>query len=176
MIRSTLRKAALTLGLIGGALLGAALGFGGGVPYIPSTAPFSEPNQEVATFNAFIQMLNGIPNALAPANTTVSVGAFCQNAAAGGTPQVCNGQRGAVAFTGLTVAATGTNQAIVITDSFITTASVCSGAFVTAFTAGSAVVPATFTPTAGSLSVIIANAGATTNAVTTGTFGFNCVQ
>jgi hypothetical protein len=172
MIRKTLQA----LGLAFGALFGAAVAFGGGVPFIPSQAPFSEPNQEIATFNTFIQMLNGIPNVLAPANTTVSLGAFCQNAAAGGTPQVCNGQRGAVAFTGLTVAATGTNQTIVITDSFITTASVCTGNFVTAFTAGSAVVAATFVPTAGSLTVTIANAGATTNAVTTGTFGFNCVQ
>lgn len=158
-----------------GALLGATVGFGGGVPLIPSSPTFSEPSQIVGTLNTFIQTLNGQATAIAPAQI-VSTGSFCQNAAAGGTPQVCNGQRGAVAYTGLTVAATSTTQAIVITNSLITTASVCSGAFVTAFTAGSAVVPATFTPTAGSLSIIIANAGATTNAVTTGTFGFNCVQ
>lgn len=142
------------------------------VPFIPSSPNFSEASQIVGTLNALITQLNGGAG-YAPAQN-ISFGTFCQNAAAGGTPQVCNGQRGAVAFTGLTVAATGTNQAIVITNSTITTASVCTGAFITAFTSGSAVVPATFTPTAGSLSIVIANAGATTNAVTTGTFGFSC--
>jgi hypothetical protein len=144
------------------------------VPFIPSSPTYSEPSQIIGTLNALITQLNG-GQGYAPAQT-VSFGTFCQNAAAGATPQICNGQRGAVAFTGLTVAATGTNQAIVVTNSAITTSSVCTGAFITAFTAGSAVVPATFVPSAGSLSIVIANAGATTNAVTTGTFGFNCTS
>jgi len=176
MIRTMVRRAALAFGLSAGALFGAALGFGGGIPYIPSSAPFSEPNQEIATFNTFIQMLNGIPNVLAPANTTVSIGSFCQNATAGATPQICNGQRGAVAYTGLTVAAPATNQTVVITNSFITTASVCTAAFTTAFTAATVINTGQIVPTAGSLTISIANSGSGTNAVTTGTLGFNCVQ
>jgi len=35
----------------------------------------------------------------------VSLGTQCQNAAAGASPQICNGQRGIVLFTGITVAA-----------------------------------------------------------------------
>ena len=143
------------------------------MPSVPSTPTYSEASQIVGTLNALINQLNGNVG-YAPAQN-VSFGSFCVNAAAGGTPQVCNGQRGQVAYTGLTVAATGTNQAIVVTNSSILANSQCSGDFITAFTAGSAVVPATFVATAGSLSVVIANAGTTTNAVTTGTFAFNCI-
>lgn len=168
MFHKILRSAAIGFA----ALCGGLLAIAAPIPNVPSSPNFSDASQIVGTLNALVNQLNG-NTGYAPAQT-VSLGSFCQNAAAGATPQVCNGQRGAVAFTGLTVAATGTNQAIVITDSSITTASVCSGQFITAFTAGSAVVTATLTPTAGSLSVIIANAGATTNAVTTGTFGFSC--
>lgn len=158
-----------------GALLGATVGFGGGVPLIPSSPTFSEPSQIVGTLNTFIQTLNGQATAIAPAQI-VSTGSFCQNATAGGTPQVCNGQRGAVAYTGLTVAAPATNQTVVITNSLITTASVCTAGFTTAFTAATAIVVGQIVPTAGSLTVTIANAGSGTNAVTTGTLGFNCVQ
>jgi hypothetical protein len=64
----------------------------------------------------------------------------------------------------------------VVTNSAVNASSICNANFNTAFTSGSAVVVATIVPTAGSLSVVIANAGATTNAVTTGTLAFNCVN
>lgn len=170
-----IRKVLLTLGLGFGALFGAVVGFAGGVPLIPSSPNFSEPSQIVGTLNTFIQALNGTPNALGT-NTNVSLGTFCQNAAAGATPQICNGQRGAVAYTGLTVAAPATNQTVVITNSSITTASVCQAAFITAFTAATVINTGQIVPTAGSLTISIANSGSGTNAVTTGTLGFNCVQ
>jgi hypothetical protein len=143
------------------------------LPLVPSTSQFNEPSQIVSTLNAAIQQLNGQAG-YTTATPIVGTGLFCQNAAAGASPQVCNGGRGAVAFTTITVAATGTNQTIVVTNSAITTASVCHAQFITAFTAGSAVVVGPVTPTAGSMSIVIANAGATTNAVTTGTLGFGC--
>ena len=155
------------------------LALAGGIPLLPSTSQFSEPSQIVGTINTLINQLNG--NALgfggyaANSATGPSIGSFCS--ATGATlTNVCNGQRGQIVFTGtpLTVTTTGTTMTMVITNSSITTASLCTGAFVTAFTAGSAVIPATFVPTAGSLSVVAVNAGTTTNAVAAGTFGFNC--
>ncbi len=151
----------------------------GGIPQIPSSPTYSEPSQIVPTLNAFINQLNG--NALgaggyaAQPNNAASLGSFCSGTSATLTT-VCNGQRGQLVFTGtpLTVTTTGTTMTMVITNSSITTASLCTGAFVTAFTAGSAVIPATFVPTAGSLSVVAVNAGTTANAVAAGTFGFNC--
>ena len=74
------------------------------------------------------------------------------------------------------MAATGTNQTLVVTNANVSAASVCTAQWLTAFTAGSAVVVATVVPTAGSMSIVTANAGTTTNAVTTGTLGFNCVN
>jgi hypothetical protein len=103
----------------------------------------------------------------------ITLGALCAPAA-GASPQTCNGQRGQVAFTGITVTTTGSTQTLSINDSAVTAASGCTGAFLTAFTAGSAVIPATIVATAGNLSVVIVNAGTTANAVTTGTLGFSC--
>ncbi len=158
-----------------GLVASAALAMGAGLPLMPSTSQFSEPSQIVGTINSLVQQLNGQAG-YTTATPIIGVGAYCTNSTGGGTPQVCNGQRGAVLYTGLTVAATGTNQAIVVTDSAISAASICTAAFQTAFTAGSAVTVATLVPTAGSLSVTIVNAGTTTNAITTGTLGFNCVN
>jgi hypothetical protein len=174
LIRKALFAAALFLGAIGGAMVG----FGGGVPLIPSSPTYSEPSQIIGTLNALINQLNGANNTnggyAAAIGTGPSLGTFCTNAAAGGTPQTCNGQRGAVSYTGLTVAAPATNQTLVITDSAITTASVCTAGFTTAFTAATAIVVGQIVPAAGTLTVSIANAGSGTNAVTTGTLGFNC--
>jgi hypothetical protein len=144
------------------------------IPLVPSSPTYSEASQIVPTLNALINQLNGAPGGYAT-QQIISLGSYCQNAAAGGTPQICNGQRGQVAFTGITVAATGTNQTLVVTDSSILATSSCFGQWSTAFTAGSALVIATMVPTAGSLSVVTANAGATTNAVTTGTLSFYCL-
>lgn len=151
----------------------------GGVPPLPSTSQYSEPSQIVGTINALINQLNGngagAGGYAAQSNGATSLGTFCANTA-GASPQTCNGQRGAVAYTGLGVTTTGTVMTTVITDSAITTASVCQANWITAFTAGSGVAVATVVPTAGTLTVISVNAGLTTNAVTTGTLGFNCVQ
>ena len=143
-----------------------------GIPLLPSSPTYSEPSQIQSTINGVISMLNG-NGTYATAPATISIGTSCQNTA-GASPQICNGQRGSAAFTGITVAATGTNQTLVITNSAVTAASVCHVQPNTAFTAGSGVTVATVTPTAGSLSVVLVNAGTTTNAVTTGTLGFYC--
>jgi len=159
---------ALTAVFVSGAIALAA-----NIPLIPSSPTYSDPSAILNTLNTLIQQLNGGVG-YAPAQV-VSPGLFCTNGTAGGTPQICNGQRGQVLFTGITVAATGTNQTLVITDSSITTGSSCFGQWSTAFTAGSAVYVATMVPTAGSLSVVTANGGTTTNAVTTGTLSFYCL-
>jgi hypothetical protein len=173
-----MKKILIATALFIGAVLGAQVGFGGGVPLIPSSPTYSEPSQIVGTLNAFINQLNGNPlgsgGYAAQPGGVVSVGLYCQNAAAGASPQTCNGARGAVAYTGLGVTTTGTVMTTVISDSAITTASNCLAAWQTAFTAGSAVTVATIVPTAGTLTVISVNAGTTANAVTTGTLGFNC--
>jgi hypothetical protein len=129
--------------------------------------------------NALINQLNGNTAAnggyAAAANGNVSLGTFCT--ATGATPQTCNGQRGSIAFTGLAgPLATGTVSTVVITNSAITTSSVCSANWISPFTAGSGVTVATATPTASTLTVISVNAGTTTNAVSAATLAFNCVN
>jgi hypothetical protein len=160
------------------ALLGilfATSAFAANLPLIPSSPQYSEPSQIVGTLNALVQQLNG-QQGYATANPVVNIGPYCTNSTGGATPQICNGQRGAVLFTGITVAATGTNQTLVVTNANVAANSLCFAQWVTAFTSGSAVVVATVVPTAGSLSIVTANAGTTTNAVTTGTLAFNCVN
>lgn len=157
-----------------GLVMSAGIALGGAIPLLPSSATYSEPSQIQATINAVIQMLNG-NGTYATAPGTISIGTYCTNTA-GASPQICNGQRGAALFTGITVAATGTNQTLVITNSAVAANSICHVQPITAFTAGSGVTVASVTPSAGSLSVVLVNAGTTTNAVTTGTLGFYCFQ
>lgn len=160
-----------------GLVFSAGIAMGGAIPLLPSSPTYSEPSQIQATINAVIQMLNG-NGTYATAPATVSVGTYCTNTA-GATPQVCNGQRGAALFTGLVaagLAATGTTATMVITNSAVAANSICHVQPITAFTAGSGVTVASVTPSAGSLSVVLVNAGTTTNAVTTGTLGFYCFQ
>lgn len=156
-------------------LLFATAAFASNLPLVPSTGQYSEASQIVGTLNAVIQQLNGQAG-YATANPIVNIGSYCTNTTGGGTPQVCAGQRGAVLFTGLTPTTTGSNQTIVVTNANVTAASVCTAQWITAFTSGSAMVIATVVPTAGSMSIVTANAGTTSNAVTTGTLGFNCVN
>src|ERR1700729_2930865 len=151
-----------------------AIALAASLPNVPSSPTFSGASQIVGTLNALIAQLNG-GTGYAGASQNISLGSFCQNAAAGGTPQVCNGQRGQVAYTGITPTTTGSVQTLVITNSSVLANSQCTGAFITAFTAGSAMAPATFVATAGSLSVVVGNFGSTSNAVTTGTLAFNCI-
>lgn len=155
-----------------GLIFSAGIAMGGAIPLLPSSPTYSEPSQIQATINAVIQMLNG-NGVYATAPATISLGSSCQNTA-GASPQTCNGQRGSAAFTGVTVAATGTSQTLTITNSAVTAASICHVQPNTAFTAGSGVTVATVVAAAGSLAVLLVNAGTTTNAVTTATLGFNC--
>jgi hypothetical protein len=152
----------------------------GGVPSLPSSPQYSEASQIIPTLNALINQLNGLPSGqggyAAQQNGNVSLGQFCSNGTAGASPQVCNGQRGAVLFTGITPTTTGSTQTLTITDSNITASSVCKAYFTTAFTAGSAMEAGPVVASAGSLAVNIVNAGTTSNAVTTGTLGFDCVN
>lgn len=161
------------------ALMGLALSgvvaLGAGLPLLPSSPTYSEASQIVGTINALIQQLNG-QQGYAPATPIIGVGAYCTNSTGGASPQICNGQRGAVLFTGITVGAPATNQVLTITDSAIAANSVCQAEFLTAFTAATTIVAGQAVPTAGSLAVSIANAGSGTNIVTTGTLGFNCVN
>lgn len=158
-----------------GLIASAAIAMSAGLPLLPSTSQYSEPSQIVGTVNAVINQLNGNAG-YAAATPIVGVGSYCTNTTGGGTPQVCNGQRGAVLFTGLTVGAPATNQVITVTDSSVAANSVCTANFLTAFTAATAIVVGQIVPTAGSLAISIANAGSGTNVVTTGTLGFVCVN
>lgn len=153
-------------------LVSAVLAYATTLPLVPSTPQFSEPSQIVPTLNAVVNQLNGNPG-YAGTSPIVAIGALC-NPAAGASPQTCNGQRGIVPFTGITIAATDTLQTFTINDSSITAASACLAQWITTFTAGSAIVVATVVPTAGVLTVISTNTAATSNAVTTGTLAFNC--
>ncbi len=159
---------------LGGLVLAATTAFSASIPLVPSTAQYSEPSQIVGTLNALVQQLNG-QQGYATATPIISIGSGCQGAA-GASPVTCNGQRGSAAFTGITIAATGTAQTLVITNANVTAASVCFANWITAFTTGSAVTVASVTASAGSLSIVSGNAGTTTNAVTTGTLGFFCVN
>ena len=66
-----------------GFILSAAVALGASLPLI--TGP-QDPSQLNATFNALIQQLNGYAG-YTTASPIVGIGAFCQNAAAGATPQ-----------------------------------------------------------------------------------------
>src|SRR5260370_4568763 len=125
---SKIRSALVGVGLFVGALFAGAIAVGGGIPNVPSSPTFNEPSQIVSTFNAFVGQLNGLNNTnggyAAASNNTPSIGSFCT--ASGATPQVCNGNRGAVSFTGTTVAADAA-VTVTITNSTITTVSNCIG-------------------------------------------------
>jgi hypothetical protein len=152
----------------------AGLSFAANLPLMPSTPTFSEASQIVGTINALVSQLNGLPG-YSGTSQLVSLGSSCANTTAGASPQVCNGQRGQVAYTTLGVTTTGSVMTTVVTDSAILATSQCTANWITAFTAGSGVTVATAVATAGSLSVISVNAGTTANAVTTGTLAFNCI-
>jgi hypothetical protein len=152
-------------------LIGIVVARGGGVPPMPNQAPFNDPSQSLQNMQQLIQQLNGFA-AYAPV-ANIGLGQICAPAA-GASPQTCNGQRGAIPFTGITVTTTGTTQTLTINNSLVNAGSLCNGTFVTAFTAGSAVSPATWVAGAGALTVVISNGGTTANAVTTGTLAFHC--
>ena len=90
-------------------LLGATLGFAGGVPF-PPNQPYPDTAAILSGLNAWIQTLNGVSNPFQPTPVIVSAGGFCT--ASGATPQTCNAQRGTVTFTGVTVAAVSTGNVV----------------------------------------------------------------
>jgi hypothetical protein len=176
-----MKRMLLGTALFLGALLGATLGFGGGVPNIPSTSQYNEPSQIVSTLNAFINQLNGNPAGqggyAAQPNATVSLGAFCA-ATTTTTTDVCTGQRGTAAYTAQATIAAGGVVTETITNTGITTASVCP-AYIVAQTvaASSEVTVASVTPTANSLAVVVQNPTATaTGATGSWTIAFSCIN
>ena len=126
-------------------------------------------------FNLFLNQLNG-GLGYSGVSQVVSLGQACSNSGAVST-LTCNGQRGQLSYTsGVTITTTGSVQTFTITNSFVTTASLCQAWFGAAFTAGSGVTVATVVPTANTLTIIGVNAGTTANAVTTATLNFSCVN
>lgn len=156
-----------------GLVASALIAMSASMPILPSTSQYSEPSQIIGTINAVIQQLNGQAG-YAAANSTVSIGSYCTNTTGGASPQVCAGQRGEVLFTGITVAATSTNQVLTITNANVAANSTCHANFKTAFTAAAVLTVGQIVPTAGSLAISISNSGSGTNAVTTGTLAFYC--
>jgi len=175
-----IRAALLGLGLFVGATFGAVVGFGGGVPPLPVSPTYSEASQIIGTLNAIINQLNGNASGAggyaAQPGGVVSLGSYCTVSGAVGT-LVCTGQRGSISYTsGVTIAGTGSTQTFTTTVAGLTTASNCQAWFGSAFTAGSGVGVATATPTTNTLTVVGVNAGTTSNAVTTATLNFNCIN
>jgi hypothetical protein len=174
-----MKRMLLGTALFLGALLGATLGFGGGVPNIPSTPTFNEPSQIVSTLNAFINQLNGNPAgsggyAVQPGGV-VSIGSNCAVSGASPGPLTCTGARGVATFTAATVAGNA-NLSVSITDSVITTASSCNAWIQAQPTAGAGAVVASITPTANTLTIVLTNATATTTGSVTLPIGFSCVN
>ncbi len=176
-----MKKFLLGAALFVGAILGSAIGFGGGVPFLPSTSQYSEPSQIVGTMNAFINQLNG--NALgaggyaAQANGVVSFGQFC-SATTTTTTDVCAGQRGLAAYTAQATIAAGGVVTETITDATVTANSVCPASIIAQTVAASSeVTVASVTATAGSLAVVVQNPTATaTGATGAWTVAFNCIN
>lgn|SRR5215472_7386139 len=167
-----LKKVAIAFGLFLGAF---AVSWAVNIPLVPSSSPFSEPSQIVGTLNTLINTLQGQPTAInnnAPA--IVSIGSFCT--ANGATPQTCNGQRGAVTFTGVTAAANTNATAQVVSNSLVTAASSCNVTLQTAGAANSGPVISSVVPTAGTLTITLTNATATSTGSFNPVFNFNCFQ
>jgi len=175
-MKDKIRSAMLTVALFLGAIGGSMVGFGGGVPLIPSSPQFSEPSQIVGTLNAFINQLNGFPlgsgGYAAQSGNIVSIGSFCQPAA-GATPLTCNAARGIASFTGVTVAGNA-NATVVVNNSNIATTSACTAGILNNPTAAAGPAVSSITPTAGVMTIVLTNATATTTGAQTYNIGFNC--
>ena len=176
-----IRKALVTAALFVGAVLGAQLGFGGGIPSIPSSPQFSEPNQIVGTLNSFINQLNG--NALGSGGYAaqplgvVSLGTFC-SVSGTSTNEPCNGTRGSVQFTAQPTIVAGGVATMTVTNGPFAAGQVCP-AWVIAQTvaASSEVTVASSTISAPNLAVVIQNPTATaTGAAGTWTIAYQCIN
>ena len=157
------------------AVLFSASAFAAGLPSLPSSPTYSEASQIVGTINALIQQLNG-QTGYAPAQF-VPVGSFC-SATTATTTDVCTGQRGTAAYTAQGTIAAGGVVTETITNTLVTTSSVCMASMVQQTVAASSeVTVASVTPTAGSLAVVVQNPTATaTGATGSWTIAFNCIN
>lgn len=178
-----MKKFVVAIGLLFGALFGAQLGFGGGVPFLPATSQFSEASQIVGTINALINQLNG--NAIGSGGYAVqpggivSLGSFCNASAAGSLAVTCNGQRGKLVFTGEATIAAGGVQNVVLTDSSISASSSCQATIDSGLNvaANSGLIVLQHTYGAGSDTITLQNPTATaTGAATAYTIVFNCIN
>lgn len=172
------RNSLVAAGVFVGAILGAAIGFGGGLPLIPSTPQYNEPSQIINTLNAVISQMNG--NALgsggyaAQPQGIVSIGSFC-NPAAGATPLTCNATRGLAPFTGVGTIADGATVSVVINNSLVTAANVCqSWIAVDGTAAASAPFVRSTTTGAGTITVALSNGSATATGSSSISIGFAC--
>jgi hypothetical protein len=152
----------------------AVTAYAGGVTTMPSTAPFNEASQTVATWNAFIQYLNGVPGQWTAGATPpmISLGSFCT--ASGATPQTCNAQRGVVTTNSLATAAS-TAATYVINNSLVTANSACAAAIGNTTSTGTPTVASTVTG-AGTITVLIANVATAAALNNTLNINFNCIQ
>ena len=149
----------------------AAIAYAAPLPLLPSTPQYNDPSATVATINALIQQLNG-QLGYAPA-APVSIGA--SGTVSGGTPQTLNTQRGVVSFTGVGTLITGAVTTLVLNNSSVTTSSQCTAQVQSGGAAGSAPFVSTATPTAGVLTLILANGGTTaTGAAATFAIAYAC--
>jgi hypothetical protein len=161
------------LATIAAVFASAVIAYAASVPQIPSNPTYSEPSQIIGTLNTLINQLNGAAG-YAPAQN-IAFGSFttCTSAT---TTAICNAQRGIATFTSATTLVTGTNQTYTITDSSVLAASQCFAQFVSGGAANSAPYVTNLVPTAGSLSVVLANGSATaTGAAGTFVINFNCL-
>ncbi|HEX8838201.1 MAG TPA: hypothetical protein VF748_14765 [Candidatus Acidoferrum sp.] len=171
-----MRKLLKLSGYFFGALLGAALAFGGGMPLVPSSPQFNEPSQIVATLNALISQLNGQPlgsggYAVQPGGI-VSLGSFCT--ASGATPQTCNATRGVVTTNSLATAAS-TAAAFVINDNLVTANSACGATVGNTASTGTPAISSVVTG-AGTITVLLANVATATAFNNTVNINFSCTQ
>jgi hypothetical protein len=175
------RTFSLVAGLFLGAIVGSAIGFGGGLPPIPSSPTYSEPSQIVGTLNALINQLNG--NAAgaggyaAQPGGVVSLGSYCQTTGTA-TTQTCTGTRGQVGFTSQATIAAGGVATMTITDTAVVATNVCPAWVVAQTVAASSQVDiASSTPGAGSIAVVVQNPTATaTGATGAWTIAFQCIN
>lgn len=170
-----MKKLMLVAALFLGSVFGAVVGFGGGMPLIPSSPAFNEPSQIVSTLNQLMLTLGGQPTAI---NNNIpviySTGALCT--ASGATPQTCNAQRGIVTFTGVTVTSAAT-ATVVVNDSLVTAGSACAANIINnANAAQSTPFVSTLVPAAGTLTAILGNGSATSTGSVSIQIAFNCIQ
>jgi hypothetical protein len=176
-----IRSVVLTAALFVGAVLGAQLGFGGGVPSIPSSPTFNEPSQIVSTLNAFINQLNGNPlgsgGYAAQPLGVVSIGSFCSVSGVS-TNEPCNGTRGSVGYTAQASIAAGGVATLSVTNGPFAAGQVCPAWVIQqSVAASSEVTVASTTPGGGNLTVVVQNPTATaTGAAGAWTLAYQCIN